>query len=165
MLSCKFSFLNLPGRWSPRLPPPSRTCWQRGLCEWTSSLNSCPFPQLLHSQALGQKAPGAWGSFSGLLPAPGSARRLEPLLITPFTFSTASLLAPTPFSLRAMARAAGPPGPRGLLTVSRRLRAVACEAHSQGRRNTDGAPCWAHILESWAEGAALCSGQFIHSAQ
>ena len=82
MLSCKFSFLNLPGCWSPRLPPPSRTCWQQGLREWTSSLNSCPFPQLLHSQALGQKAPGAWGSFSGLLPAPGSARRLEPLLIS-----------------------------------------------------------------------------------
>lgn len=51
---------------SPQLPPPfSHLLAAGGSNEWTTSKNSCPFPHLLHSQTLGQKAPGVWGSFLG----------------------------------------------------------------------------------------------------
>lgn len=97
-----------------------------------SSTNSCPFPHLLQSQALGQKAPRVWGSFLRLRPAPVSARQLEPSSI-PHHLHFLQLFPPTLPSTSLSSLMATT---KTLLIVPWRLRVVVCETDSQGSRNT-----------------------------
>lgn len=86
-----------------------------------------PSPTFYIAKTQGQKAPGVWGSFLGLLPAPVSARQLEPCSTLHYLhfFTASPPPLPLPLSLLATAWATGPLDPETLLIVPWRWKVVA----------------------------------------